>query len=250
MKKKRIWLIVLILVIVFIFINVLKQQPEEIVVQDVQEEQTAPEPIALTFASSTKTIQAKTHGISFDFPVTNSDDVNNQINQFVENTITSFVKDIEDFGPSPVMERQYTMYSRFDPYVADDYTTFVFLISVDTGGAHPNHTFTTFTFDQFGEVKDLDAILSTKYEGKVSLEDVAVLAHDMLLEDLGENAKLGWIDDGTEVNPDNFKDFYLTDESLVLLFEPYAIGPYAWSSRTAEIQNDVLLGTSTVDVIE
>jgi len=250
MQKKRIWLIVLILVIVFIFINVLKQQPEEVIVQDVPEEQIAPEPVSLTFASSTKTIQAKTHGISFDFPVTSSDEVNSKINQFVENTIASFVKDIEDFGPSPVMERQYTMYSRFDPYVTDDYTTFVFLISVDTGGAHPNHTFTTFTFDKFGKVKDLDTILATKYEGKVTLEDVAALAHDMLWDELGENAKLGWIDDGTEVNSENFKDFYLTDEALVLLFEPYSIGPYAWSSRTVEIQNEVLLGTSTAGVVE
>jgi hypothetical protein len=206
----------------------------------------APTPIELTVASSTKTVQGGTYGISLDFPVTNSETVNQQVLAYIDETVHAFEVNVEEMGPSLFPDRQYTMFGTFETYAGNGYTTFVFLTSVDTGGAHPNHTYTTYTFDTYGKVVTLAEVLQTRYSGALTLDRLALIARAELETELGEDAAYGWIASGTEPTIENYQDFYLDGDDLVILFEPYAVGPYAWSSRLVRV-TPVLAQPATVE---
>lgn len=247
MKKKGLWLVVLVIAIVLVGLNVFAtKRATEVPTQPATMPSGEPTPIELTVSSSTKTVQHADYGISFDFPVTNSNTVNQEVATFVDETIAGFEKEILDFGPDLLPERQYTMYGFFETYKGGPYTTFVFLVSVDTGGAHPNHTFTTRTFDQYGARVGLDAVLAYLFGEAGTIERIATIAQETITEELGESASSGWVQDGTAPIAENFQDFYVDGEMLVLLFEPYTIGPYAWQSRTVRITRDQVV--EVVDV--
>jgi hypothetical protein len=242
MKKKRVWIIALILVVVLILTNMLMQRAKDTETVVLPKDTTPEAIVPLTFASSTKTVANTEYEVSFDFPVTNNDRVNQTLNTFVDETIAAFEKDIDGFGPNPFPDRKYTMQSWFESRTHETYTSFVFLISVDTGGAHPNHLFSTFTFDERGEVVSLDKALQDVFGVSNGLDHVAELSREILWDELGESAEFGWIDDGTKPAPENFADFYLESDELVIMFEPYAIGPYAWSSRIVRLSREALTG--------
>lgn len=255
MSKKGLWVIVLVLAVVLVVLNVLGARRAEVEqVVPTEPEVVSPTPLELTFASSTKTVQHADYGVSFDFPVTNSESVNQEINTFVDQTIASFEKEVLEFGPHLIPGRQYTMYGSFEQYQGSTYTTFVFLVSVDTGGAHPNHTFTTRIFDQYGKRVDITTVLTHLFGDDGTLERVATLAHESLTQQIGNSSSPEWIADGTAPIAENFQDFYVENETLVLLFEPYAVGPYALQSREVRLTREDVVeqtsATTTPSVVE
>lgn len=239
-KHKGIWVVVGLLVFVFIAINIFSffSKKEIPTTEDTTATTTPNVLVEVTFASSTKTVQTKDYGIQFNFPVTNVDAINQEINLFVDTTISAFEEEVKGFGPLPVIDRQYTMYAWFQSYIEEHYTTFVFLVSVDTGGAHPNQFFYTKTFTPSGELVSVQSVVQALYGDTITLEQIAQVARDTLTAQLGERAAFGWIDDGLKPSPENFSDFYVEQNELVFLFEPYAIGPYAWGSLMVRIPRD------------
>lgn len=244
MKKKGLWFIVLIIAVVLVVLNVLSaRRATEIEPAPTQPQAVAsPAPIELTVSSSTKTVQHADYGISFDFPVTNSEIVNQEISTFVNQTVSNFEKEVLEFGPNLIPDRQYTMYGSFKTYQGAGYTTFVFLVSVDTGGAHPNHTFSTQTFNQYGERVGLPTVLTQLFGEAGTLERIASLAQERLTQELGDSSTPEWIADGTAPAIENFQDFYIDTDTLVLLFEPYAVGPYALQSREVRLTREDVIG--------
>lgn len=238
-KHKGIWVVVGCLVLVFILSNVFslfKAKPAD-TTTDVATT-TQPVVVPLTFASSTKTMQTKEYGVAFNFPVTNVAVVNEHINTFVDATTDAFVEEVKGFGPLPVVDRQYTMQGWFEPHLGEQYNTFVFLVSVDTGGAHPNQVFYTKTFTPAGELATLEQAVADVYGDTITLGQIASAARSILNTQLGDDAVFGWIDDGTKPEAEYFSDFYIENNEMVFLFEPYAIGPYAWGPTFVRIPLD------------
>ncbi|MEY2641255.1 MAG: Peptidoglycan-N-acetylmuramic acid deacetylase PdaC [Candidatus Parcubacteria bacterium] len=245
MRRNKTWIVVLIIALILIGLNVwvfVQPEPEAPVSP---EEVPAATPIELTVASSTKTVQGGTYGISLDFPVTNSESVNQQVLAYIDETVQAFEANVEEMGPSLFPDRQYTMFGTFETHQGATYTTFVFLTSVDTGGAHPNHTYTTYTFDAYGNVVTLADVLQARYGGALTLDGLSQIARAQLETELGEDAAYGWIATGTEPTIENYQDFYLTGDDLVILFEPYAVGPYAWSARMVRVTPELALPPQT-----
>jgi hypothetical protein len=242
-KNKGIWVIVGCLILVFILLNTFSvfSKKDTASTDTATATTTTDTLIEVTFASSTKTVQTKEYGFQFDFPVTNVDAINTEINAFVDETVSAFEDEVKSFGPLPVVDRQYTMYGWFQPHIEGNYATFAFLVSVDTGGAHPNQLFYTKTFRPTGELVSVETVIKELYGDTVTLDQIAQVTSTILTAQLGDDAAFGWIEDGLKPAPENFADFYVEQNELVLLFEPYAIGPYAWGSVMVRIPRDAFI---------
>lgn len=130
--------------------------------------------------------------------------------------------------------RKYELGISYISYASGETRSIEFDIYMDTGGAHPNVFFHTFVFDESGAVlamRDLFAegapYLETLH-GE-SLEHVRAEAAERLGEDIA------LFEEGLDPEEDNFSNFVLDNNSLVLLIPPYQAAAYAAGSFTVRI---------------
>ncbi|MBI1279033.1 MAG: DUF3298 domain-containing protein [Anaerolineaceae bacterium] len=117
---------------------------------------------------------------------------------------------------------------------SDEIQTVVFNISFYTGGAHPNSGYTTMTFDV---KKGKQLMLSDLFiNGEVPYDIIAKLAQEDLKTHLGDMVDPIMFDPGTDPNNhDNYKNWALTDKSIIFFFDPYQVAAYAAGPQKVEI---------------
>lgn len=190
----------------------------------------------LNVIESKKQIVKEGYEIDFKFPVTGKDKTDSEIGKVVDKVISSFEEDAKNFLLTPLPnQRNYTLFANYEARLGSEYDTFVFLISIDFGGAHPNHYYTTITFDKDENVLSLQDVLVREVGISNFLPKISELSRDIISKRLGENTNVEMLNAGTEPNFDNFRNFYIDGESIVFLFEPYAVAPYAYSTQEAKI---------------
>jgi|TARA_R110000824_G_scaffold401771_1_gene615756 hypothetical protein len=158
---------------------------------------------------------------------------------FVEEEIATFIDngdfanlthdDIQMLG---LDQRKYALGIEYTMYTGVRTVSYVYLIYQDTGGAHPNTNYRTFTFDTKtgSEMKLSDAFIPgtdylTELSTKVRKELPPLMAarYDVDVSVLDTT----YIDSGTTPKTESFQNFYFDGSTFVLLFPPYQVGPYA-----------------------
>jgi hypothetical protein len=237
MKKSIVILLAIIsgLIIYFVFFHKEAQAPffEEIDNSDTKQ---------LNVIASSKQIIQEGYSVDFSFPVTSEEKIDGVISQVVENLISSFEKEAKSFLPHPSgFNREYTLIGNFESKLGNKYDTFVFLMSVDFGGAHPNHFYKTITFDKNQNEINLENFLKTEFNNVNLITKISELAREKIAKKIGENVNYLMLNNGTEPEFNNFKNFYIDNQSIVFLFEPYAVAPYAYSTQEAVINFSELM---------
>ncbi|MDO8407753.1 MAG: RsiV family protein [bacterium] len=111
--------------------------------------------------------------------------------------------------------------------------SYIFTTSEETGGAHPNVFFKTFTFDkQAGAELSLADLFAP---GADYLGMLSKIARAKLPALIGQYADQKMITDGTTPETNNFQNFFVDNATLDILFEPYDVAPYAAGSQTLQI---------------
>lgn len=134
--------------------------------------------------------------------------------------------------------RKYTLDIDYSTVTGSRIVTYTFNIYADTLGAHPNTNFRTFTFDtQTGAQLALaDLFLpSSQYLERLSIRARNELARSIHERTRGTEINERMLSDGTQPIPDNFQWFRIDGTSLVLIFPPYQVGPYALGTLEASI---------------
>ncbi len=112
-------------------------------------------------------------------------------------------------------------------------TSYLFSIYEDTMGAHPNSYYRTFVFDlRTGkqiQLKDLFA------PGADYLTPLSNTARAGLSAQLGEDVNTEYLNSGTAPEDINFQNFVIDGDTLVILFPPYQVGPYALGPQKVSI---------------
>ncbi|HVW71677.1 MAG TPA: RsiV family protein [Candidatus Paceibacterota bacterium] len=113
--------------------------------------------------------------------------------------------------------------------------TYVYTIFSDTLGAHPNTTYKTFTFDTTnGQNLSLAMLFNpgTNYLKWFSDYSRAQLPAMIAAREQVDVSQVdqSMLNAGTTADAANFADFYLDGSNVVILFPPYAIGPYVLGS--------------------
>ena len=140
--------------------------------------------------------------------------------------------------------RKYTLDISYKPYTSPGYVSYVFLIYMDTGGAHPNGFYHTITFDKQGDSVPLSGL----FKDNVSyLDRISAVTYSQVLAQLKDKVggELRPEDEdavrlGTEPSPETLQFFYLDNENLLILIPPYQAAAYAAGSFEAKIPLDSL----------
>ena len=153
------------------------------------------------------------------------------LNSTIEDKVTKEVTSLIDTSKENMIQPNqfYTLNINYEQYSYRDYISYVFFISVYTGGAHPNNTIWTITFDKvnskFITIEDLvnnyPNILNT-----LSIETRKILKKDKRFEN--DQDIIDMLNNGTSPNEDNFKSFAFSEDGLLIYFEQYQVAPYSF----------------------
>jgi len=111
--------------------------------------------------------------------------------------------------------------------------SYIFTVYEDTLGTHGNMFFRTFTFDitSGAELSISDIFLpDSNY-----LETLSELSRSKLPAVIGKSADTQMITNGTTPEAKNFANFFFDNKDFVILFDPYAVAPYATGPQTLRI---------------
>lgn len=158
---------------------------------------------------------------------------------FEQDTIAQFKKDgnfanltHDDIQMIGLDQRKYALDIEYKTYQSPRTVSYVYTIYADTLGAHPNAYYRTFTFDtKTGANLSLGDVFASNSSYIQKLSDIAHAKLPAILAKI-EGVSVSEVDTeqlnpGITATADNFQNFYLDGNNLVIVFPPYQVGPYA-----------------------
>lgn len=142
-------------------------------------------------------------------------------------------------------ERKYALDMEYKKYVSSSTVSYVYQIYADTLGAHPNTYYLTYTFDLQGKQLSLGDVLKNNpnWLEELSLlvsQDItaqlkARLAQSLPRGDEGPDVTGSIFAEGLEAREDNYKNFAIDGDMLMILIPPYQVAAYAAGSFEVRI---------------
>ncbi|MBU2103801.1 DUF3298 domain-containing protein [Patescibacteria group bacterium] len=172
---------------------------------------------------------------------------------FIEETIQSFKRDgnfasltkedIQILGYDD--GRKQALAIEYNEVLGPHTVSYVYTLYMDTFGAHPNSFYRTFVFDaETGTELKLKDLFSPRTE---YLKRISEIVRFNLQEKFGTGIDSSYLQQGTEPKASNFETFVIEGDTLVLLFPPYQVGPYALGPQSVAIPfaelEDIVLPT-------
>ncbi len=117
-------------------------------------------------------------------------------------------------------------------------TSYAYTIYENTGGAHPNTYFKTFTFDQNGKEVGIKEVIASNPNG---LEELSLLVSNevtaQMKQRLSQDDVTGAIfAEGLAAKEENFSNFVVDGDTLVILIPPYQVAAYVMGSFEVRIK--------------
>lgn len=156
-----------------------------------------------------------------------------RIEETLKERIDEFKKDAAAFVPNPEAgERPWQLSITYEPYESPQTISDVFLVYVDTGGAHPNHYFETVVFDHTGRLLSLPDVFlpGTDLYSAIAQEVRPLLITEIKrrLAEGGEEYLLdAWFEEGIAPKEENYKNWVLSARDISFFFPPYQVAAYA-----------------------
>lgn len=177
--------------------------------------------------------------ISIYYPVTDYQDLNKVIEVKINEYVTSFKKELEDYKVQP--NQIYTLDISYEYYEYLDYLSFYFKVSMYTGGAHPIPSIFTIAYNK--KNNSFMTISSLVKKNKGLLETLSSYSFQTFLKNnsiFQDKNVLSMLIEGTKPNLENFKYFVVTSDGLLFFFPPYQIAPYSSGSFMLLVPYEVL----------
>ena len=166
--------------------------------------------------------------INISYPRTNYLKLNTAIKNLIDRNLTEFL----NYGSDTIGYLPYEIDITYKRYSYNNYLSFVFYISLYTGGAHPNNTIETINYNtKENKLVDINTLHS---KNKGILNNLSELTREILSKNIdyqNNNIMLDMLIEGTKPNTNNFRNFVFTKDGLLILFEPYQIAPYSSGSK-------------------
>jgi hypothetical protein len=127
-------------------------------------------------------------------------------------------------------QNKYSLGIEYTTYRGARTVSYAFQVYADTGGAHGNTYFQTFTFDTVtGKQLHLQDLFTAKsaYLTLLSKQSAADLPGIIRNMNRGNEPDASSIAIGTKAEPNNFQAFVIDGSSLKIIFAPYQVGPYS-----------------------
>ncbi len=142
-------------------------------------------------------------------------------------------------------ERKYALILEYKKYVSTSTVSYAYQVYADTLGAHPNTYYLTYTFAKDGTQLSLGDVLknnpnwleelSLVVENDVTAQLKARLADSLPQGDEGVDVTGAIFPEGLAGTEDNFKNFAIDGDTLLILILPYQVAAYAAGSFEVRI---------------
>jgi Protein of unknown function (DUF3298)/Deacetylase PdaC len=199
----------------------------------------------ITSRQINESVKTKRLDLSAEYPEltggTNSAGFNQLVKSRVAKVLADFKKQMmalsaEDLKMLPQGVNNYMDIGYNVEYADNDLISVSFLEGNFTGGAHPNYSYFTITYDlKNGREVKLAELFKP---GANYLEAVSAYATKDLqgrkVPDSDENMGLAQdiFADGATPKAENYQNWNITKKGLMITFDPYQVGPYAAGSQT------------------
>lgn len=174
--------------------------------------------------------------IEIDYPLEVRDNpaLESAVDEFINGHRAEFLINFGEYGMEFWSPGPWTLNISHELYrYQDTLLTYNFIIYEYAGGAHGITYFHTITFDQStDQVLSLEDILS---DDPQALDSLAQNVQQRLVDQLGDSTDPEWIQDGAGPELDNYRNFALSDEALLIFFPPYQVAAYAVGPQTVEV---------------
>jgi hypothetical protein len=188
-------------------------------------------------------ISEKTAAYRIDavYPVAEGNAATMYFKAFVDEEIAVFKKNSED----AVADEQLLMtlditYEEKKSANADNY---IFTVTTDTGGAHGLQVHKTFSFDELGKLLTINDLFSN--EGLKTIS--SFIEKELNKRDYADSR---WIKEGTAPLEENYRNFYITDQGITFIFDPYQVAPYAAGTQNVSVPIRVFASVSNKDLFK
>lgn len=164
------------------------------------------------------------------YPYTSYELLNKTIEEKIKTEINLLLDAIKEYGVRP--NQYYSLFINYDKYSYKNFLSYVFYISSYTGGAHPNNTIWTISYDiDTNEIIDINDLIKKDPTilDTLSSYSKSALKKDKRFNDTSSDIK-EMIDEGTKPNVDNFKNFAFSNDGLIIFFEQYQVAPYSFGN--------------------
>jgi Rieske Fe-S protein len=175
--------------------------------------------------------------VEIEYPVSASAKMQVVMENWIKERITYFSPSNTDMFDAREMARlkadgrKYAMDIEYKKYSGSTTVSYVYQIYEDTGGAHPNTYYKTFTFDASGNTIELAGLFKTDVR---YLDRLSKISYDYLVKDLAkrfsaplDDGQIDMVRMGTSPTPETLQFFYVDEQNLVLIFPPYQVAAYA-----------------------
>ncbi len=174
--------------------------------------------------------------IEITYPRTEYSVLNQEIKKYIDSILTDFLA----YGEAPIQPNfPYSLESKYTKYTYESYISYVFFTSMATGGAHPNNTIHTITYDKTkNQIVDIDQLVTDDpmILETLSKESRQRLKMKPIFQDSYANQDM--LLAGTEATKENFRNFAFSKEGLILFFEQYQVAPYSFGKFQVVISYD------------
>jgi hypothetical protein len=173
--------------------------------------------------------------ITVVYPVTSSQSVNAYFLEYVNNAIAQFNKDTSWVGEvDGAVAEGITLDIGFTEERSATADNYVFKTSSYMGGAHGLQVTKTFSFDKQGKLITLEDVFTDDVQGlKLVSDNVQKQLDGLQLSDAA------WIKEGAGPTKENYQNFYITDNGLTVIFDPYQVAAYAAGTQTVQVPTAV-----------
>lgn len=177
-------------------------------------------PVVMDMQTATVSEETENYTITGEYPIFGVPEIDAAIEEVVDNAIASFKAYPSDTPSVDSIPKNSQDISYDSVYTGSDYVSVELLVSEYTGGAHPNTVIIGANVMPNGTKVTLDDALALI--GK-SLKEVASET-DAELKLRLENA---YFADGSAPIAENYSTFLINESSVIFVFNPYQVGPYA-----------------------
>lgn len=157
------------------------------------------------------------------------------LNKYIEINIDEYVYEFEKNMEGK--DQKYTLDIFFDTYMGENggYISFVFHILMDRGEAHPNSYMWTVVYDiKKKEIVNIDNLAGEHSNFIVNISEYTYKALSQNT-DIKEYGVYDMLKEGTKPIKENFRNFAIDKNNLVIFFEKYQVAPYVLGEFKVEV---------------
>jgi hypothetical protein len=139
---------------------------------------------------------------------------------------------------------QYALKFEYQAFASVGYTSYLYTAYEDMGGAHPNGYFVTYVFDPEGRQLQLQDLFRADTNW---LEELSLIVSDQVVAEVKkrlnqDDVNGGIFQEGLAPKVENFSNFILDGDQLVIFIAPYQVASYAAGAFEVRIAQSELQG--------